>query len=67
MLNVNDGSAYRIYTIYGSNKSIIDINKINDNDIELKVRVSSNDNLNKDYTQSYIIYNIKGNLINNNK
>lgn len=67
MLNVNDGIAYKVYTLYDSNKSIIDINKINDNDIELKVRINSNDNQNKDYTQNYIIHNIKSSLINNNK
>lgn len=67
MLNVNNGIAYKVYTLSDSNRSIIDINKIDDNDIELKVRINPNDNQDKDYMESYIIHNIKSSLINNNK
>ncbi|MGY0373481.1 DUF4652 domain-containing protein [Clostridium sp. JNZ J1-5] len=67
MLNVNNGIAYKVYTLSDSNRGIIDINKIDDNDIELKVRINPNDNQDKDYMESYIIHNIKSSLINNNK
>ena len=59
LLDVAKGNGTMLYKLYGGSKSIVGINKINTNNVELKLQLNSNDNYLDSNMQSFTLLDIR--------